>query len=204
MSDEFLLGPRFEKLQTCENRWTSCYQSCLQDTYLQNGLRCVDSKHMVVFDFVSGTPDSDPPETLDKKVGSKVFKGKPYLWICKLILLACFVCIVAVSWRPGERGIRTHRNHSEVPFKSYKITRSYEYPLYPRIFWQVCSDLVTAGALLNCWGGAICLKICFIVIDSFDSHWITMTIIEIISLYFYRCTVQWLTISSTMAWIKLV
>ena len=36
----------------------------------QDESRCFGSKHVVVFDFVSGSPDSDHPETPEKEVGS--------------------------------------------------------------------------------------------------------------------------------------
>ena len=69
----------------------------------------------------------------------------------------------------------THRTRSQ------GLTRSYE---YPSIFWQVCSDLLTAGALRNWWGDAIwckhfsiCKRLIWITLNRNDN-------IQIITLYY--------------------
>ena len=136
---------------------------------------------------VSGSPDSDPPETLEKKVGSKVSKANHTLteFASKNLQADCFGMVwlynfLAVSGRQDERRIRTLRNYSEMPDKSFQITRSYE---YPSIFWQVCRDLLTAGAIRNWCVCAIWCSI-FSIWESFESHWITITTRQIIAVYY--------------------
>ena len=100
---------------------------CLQDAFKMNRDALAISMWWF-FDFVSGTPDSDPAEILEKKVGSlsqrQTIPGKNLQADSFGMFWLYF--LVAVSWRQDERRVGTYRNHSEVPYTSYKITRSYE------------------------------------------------------------------------------
>ena len=76
MPPEFLLDSRFEKTQTFENMFFS-FSLLLQNALKMLSswfyeLRCFGRKHVLLLHFVSGKPDSDPPETPEKEVGSKV------------------------------------------------------------------------------------------------------------------------------------
>ena len=90
MRDKFLLEPKFEKVQS-SNMWKQFLELCLQDAFKMNRDALAVSMWWF-FDFVSGTPDSDPAEILEKKVGS-LSQRKTCKEFCKLILLACFGCI---------------------------------------------------------------------------------------------------------------
>ena len=126
MPHKFLLGPRFEKVQTFENSFWMFLELCLQDAFKMNRDALAVSMWWF-FDFISGTPDSDHPETPEKEVGSSQRKPSTE-WFLQAGSFGMFwlYFLVAVSWRQDERRIGTSWNHSEVPYTSYKITRSYE------------------------------------------------------------------------------
>ena len=92
-------------------------------------------KHVVVLHFVSGSPDSDHPETPEKEVGSSQRKPSTE-WILQADSLACFGCIFFVA------------EFVAVVFQTrWKKDRNRSEPL--RSVWQVCENLLTAGALWN-------------------------------------------------------
>ena len=127
MPQEFLLEPSRTQIWEGSNMWKQFLELCLQDAFKMNRDALAVSMWWF-FDFVSGTPDSDPAEILEKKVGSlsqrQTIPGKNLQADSFGMFWLYF--LVAVSWRQDERRIGTYRNHSKVPYTSYKITRSYE------------------------------------------------------------------------------
>ena len=161
----------------------------------QDESRCFGSKHVVVFDFVSGSSDSDHPETPEKEVGSSQRKPSTE-WILQADSLACFGCIFFVAvffqtrWKKDRNISEPLRRCLTHCTRSQGLARSYE---YRSIFWQVCSDLLTAGALRNWWGDAIWCKhfsICKRLI------WITLNHNDNISDNYTITELQWLKIPS--------
>jgi hypothetical protein len=95
----------------------------------QDESRCFGSKHVVFFLTLSQARQTQIIQRPLRRRWAHCPKGKPYL---ERILQAdsfgmfWLYFLVAVSWRQDERRVGTYRNHSEVPYTSYKITRSYE------------------------------------------------------------------------------
>ena len=128
--------------------------------------------------FVSGSPDSDPPETLEKKVGSKVSKANHTLteFASKNLQADCFGMVwlynfLAVSGRQDERRIGTYRNHSEDLRRGFtNRTRSYVCRI-SRVSPHRCAAICWLQVLSET--GGLVQYLFLSVRDSFDSHWIT-------------------------------
>ena len=134
MPQEFLLEPSRTQIWEGSNMWKQFLELCLQDAFKMNRDALAVSM-WCFFDFVSGTPDSDHPETPEKEVGSSQRKPSTE-WILQADSLACFGCIFFVA------------EFVAVFFQTrWKKDRNISEPL--RSVWQVCENLLTAGALWN-------------------------------------------------------
>ena len=143
------------------------------------------------FDFVSGTPDSDHPETPVKEVGSlsqrQTIPGKNFASWFFWHVLAVFSCsgVLETRWKkdrnisePLRSALHIVQDHKVLrDLRSIRVSSDRS----AAICWlQVLSE--TGGVMQ--YGANTFLS----VRDSFESHWITMTIFQIITLY-YRITV---------------
>ena len=151
----------------------------------QDESRCFGSKHVVVFDFVSGSPDSDHPETPEKEVGSlsqrKTIPGKNFASWFFWHVLAVFSCsgVLETRWKkdrnisePLRSALHIVQDHKVLrDLRSIRVSSDRS----AAICWlQVLSE--TGGVMQ--YGANTFLS----VRDSFESHWITMTIFQIITL----------------------
>ena len=127
MPQEFLLEPSRTQIWEGSNMWKQFLELCLQDAFKMN--RDALTVSMWCFLTLSQARQTQIIQRPLRRRWAHCPKGKPYL---ERILQAdsfgmfWLYFLVAVSWRQDERRIGTYRNHSEVPYTSYKITRSYE------------------------------------------------------------------------------
>ena len=157
---------------------------CLQDAFKMNRDALAVSMWWF-FDFISGTPDSDHPETPEKEVGSSQRKPSTE-WFLQAVffwhVLAVFSCsgVLETRWKKDRNILEPLRSALHI-VQDHKVLRDLtsirvSSDRSAAICWlQVLSE--TGG--VTQYGANTFLS----VRDSFESHWITMTIFQIITLY---------------------